>query len=220
MNTGLKFTTCICAGSLILVADELTGPDRQDGLDALLYAHTVASHKFPDFRTIDDWTQANKMAVRTLGATLFSDTHVSIPVSLPDSFTLSELLPRVAGQIVPSAASRSLVASLERLSCQDPASAPNELMRRHALQQERWIRLQVGVMSAGTRMSVFTMAFEYGEPVAGNLAAQRFSRQKVNANLTVSGYQALVEQEDYDLSRATVISLLGSRRQEQVIELI
>jgi hypothetical protein len=220
MNTGLNFTTYICAGSLILLADELSGPDRQDGLDALLYAHTVASHKSPDFRTIDDWTHANKMAVRTLGGALYSDTDVSIPTPLNQSFTLSELLQRVVWKMVPSAASRALVASLERLSRQDPSSAPNELLRRHALQQERWIRLQVGVISAGSRIDVFTMAFEYGEPVAGSLAAQRFSREKVNANLTVSGYQALVEREDYDMSRATVISLLQSRRQEQVIELI
>ncbi|MCP1421355.1 MULTISPECIES: hypothetical protein [Pseudomonas] len=218
MNTDLNYTTYVCAGSVVLVADEVSGPDRQDGLDALLYAHTVASHKFPEFGTFDDWAQANKMAVRTLGGTLYSDSHVSIP-PLPDTFSLSELLPQVMGQRLPDAALRSLIASLEQLSCQDPTSPPNELLRKHAVQQCRWIRLQLGVMSAGTRMAVFTIAFEYGEPVADSLAVQRFRQEKVNTNLTVSGYQALVEREDYDLSRDTVIALLESRRQEQVIEL-
>ena len=219
MNTGLNYRTYICAGSMILVADEVSGADRQDGLDALLYAQTVASLKCLDVSAFDDWVHANKMAIRTLGGALYSDTHIISPAGLLGSFTLSELMPRIVGQQVPAAALRSLIASLERLSRQDPASPSNELLRRHSVQQDRWIRLQVGVMSAGTRMTVFTIAFESGEPVTDSLATQRFIHEKTNTNLSVSGYQALVEREDYDLSRATIISLLESRRLEQIVEL-
>ncbi|MFY0729096.1 hypothetical protein [Pseudomonas sp. NFX15] len=219
MNTGLNYTSYVCAGGVILLADELSGADRQDGLDALLYAYTVASHKCPDFRAFGDWAQANKLAMRTLGGALVNDSHGSFPAPLTGSFTLSEWLPQVVAKGVSASALTSLADSLERISRQTSASPSTELLRRHAVQQERWVRLQVAVMSTGTRMTVFTIAFEYGEPVAGNLAAQRFQAAKVNANVAVSGYQALVEREDYDLSRATIISLLGERRQEQVVAL-
>ncbi|WP_419712225.1 hypothetical protein [Pseudomonas sp. NFX224] len=219
MSTELNYSTYVCAGCMIVVAKELSEADTQDGLDALLYAHTVASLKNSDDSTVADWAYANKMAVRTLGGTLYSDSHVTIPATLPDSFTLRELLPQIVGQAVPAGALRSLTASLERLSRQDTASAPNELLRTHALQHERCIRLQVGVMSEGTHLIVLTIAFENGEPVTKSLATQRFSLEKANANLTVSSYQALVEREDYDLSRATIISLLEHRRQEQIVTL-
>ncbi|MBV6826158.1 hypothetical protein [Pseudomonas sp. PD9R] len=214
MSKGLNYETFICSGALMLVADELSAPERQDGLDALLYAQTVASHQFPNADEHDSWVHANKMAMRTLGGMLFSDPYVSLPVPLPGSFDLSELAQQVLRQWLPAAGVKFLNTCLQRLS-----SPAKDVLRKHALQQDRQVRFQFGVMSAGTTLTVATIAFAYDEAIVGDLSAYRFLPEKVLANVSVSGYRVNLEPEDYDLSRATVISLLGNRRQERIIQL-
>jgi hypothetical protein len=220
MNAGFGFKASICAGAVILMADELPESERYDGLDALLYSQTVASHKVPDLTEFESWAHADKMAMRVMGATLLDDPSVSLPVPLPGSFTLAELAQQVLRQWMPAATAEALYTSLELLSDQAVTSPANEVLRKYALQQERWIRFKIGVLSQGIAMSVAVISFEIDEVVADNLLCHRFSTEKVPGNVSVTGYKALIDPEDYDLSRAKVISLLGSRRQEQIIPFI
>ncbi|MGE8176106.1 hypothetical protein [Pseudomonas fluorescens] len=219
MSTGLSYTTFMCAGTVILVADELSGSDRQDGLDALLYSQTVASRKFPDFAEFESWMRASKMAIRTLGGILFSDPNVSHPVPISGGFTLGELAQQVLRQWVPAAAVRSLEASLELLSRRASTSPESNVLREHVLQQETRVQFKFGVMSPGVAMAVAAIAFECDEAVVGDILSYRFCHEKIVGNVSISGYNALVEPEDYDLSRDTIISLLGARRQEHIIKL-
>ena len=68
-------------------------------------------------------------------------------------------------------------------------------------------------------MAFAAISFEVDEVIVGNLPAHRFRHEKVLGNVSISAFNALVEPEDYDLSRETVVSLLGARRQEQIVQL-
>lgn len=219
MSSGLNYTTFICAGAVILVADELSTSDRQDGLDALLYAQTVATRKVPDFEEFESWAYANKMAVRTLGGMLFNDPHISLPAPLYGRFTLGDLALLVLHQWLPAAAVKAMGDSLANLAQQAPDSVAIRLLRAHALQQETRVQIKFGVLSNDLCIDVAAIAFEYDEAIVGHLLGHHFSHEKVPGNVSISALKAHLESDDYELSRATVISLLGARRLEQIVQL-
>ncbi|MHC8348549.1 hypothetical protein ACYZT7_03990 [Pseudomonas sp. RT4P38] len=220
MNAGVGFKTFICAGAVILVADELPESDRHDGLDALLYSQTVASHKVPDFSEIEPWTHANKMAMRVTGAMLLGNPNVSLPVPMPGSFTLVGLMQQIPRQWMPVATANALDTSLKLLSGQASAALASEVLQQHVLHNGRWIRFTFGFITQGLAITTVVIAFEFDEVIVGNLLCHRFNTEKILGNVSVDGYKALLDPEDYDLSRAKVVSLLGARRQEQIIALI
>lgn len=219
MNTGVGFKTFICAGAVILVAVELPESDRHDGLDALLYSQTIASHKVPDFSEIKPWTHANKMAMRVVGAMLLDNPNVSLPVPMPGKFTLVELMQQIPRQWMPAATAQALDSSLELLSDQASATLASEVLQKHVLHQGRWIRFTFGFITQGLVITTVVISFGFDEIIVGNLLRHRFNTEKILGNVSVDGYKALIDPEDYDLSRAKVISLLGARRQEQIIPL-
>ncbi|MHC8289183.1 hypothetical protein ACYZUD_20700 [Pseudomonas sp. XS1P51] len=219
MSAASNYATYICAGTVILVANELSESHSQDGLDSLLYSQTVASRKFPDFAQSDLWINASRIAMKTLGGILFSEPNISLPVPASGAFTLGEMAQQVLRQLVSPTAEQSLKTSLVALSQCAPDSPESTLLHEHMVQNQRRVQFKFGVMSPGVAVAVAAISFEFDEVVAGNLFSHRFSHEKVIGNVLVGGYKALVESEDYDLSRATVISLLGTRRQEQIIKL-
>jgi hypothetical protein len=219
MGSGMNYSTFICAGTVVLVADELSMSDRQDGLDALLYAQTVATRKVPDFAEFESWAYANKMAVRTLGGMLLNDSHISLPALLYGSFALEDLALLVLRQWLPAAAIKAMEDNLSTLAQQASDTVASDLLRTHALQQETRVQFKFGVMSDDLSIDVAAIAFEYDEAIAGHLLSHRFSHEKVLGNVSICALKAQLESEDYELSRATVISLLGARRQEQIIQL-
>lgn len=219
MNTGGGFTTFICAGAVIMVADELPESDRHDGLDALLYSQTVASHKVPDFSEVEPWIHANKVAMRVMGAMLLDNPNVSLPVPMPGSFTLVELVQQIPRQWMPVATAQALDTGLKLLSDQASAALASEVLQKHVLHEGRWIRFTFGFITQDLAITTVVIAFEFDEVIVGSVLGHRFNTEKVLGNVSVDGYKALLDPEDYDLSRAKVISLLGARRQEQIIAL-
>ena len=219
MNTGVGFKTFICAGAVILVADKLPEPDRHDGLDALLYSQTVASHKVPDFSEVEPWTHANKIAMRVMGAMLLDNPNVSLPVRMPGNFTLVELTQQILRPWLPAATAQALDSRLEFLSGQASAALASEILQQHVLHQGSWIRFTFGFITQGLAITTVVISFEFDEVIVGSLLRHRFNTEKLLGNVSVDGYKALLDLEDYDLSRAKVVSLLGARRQEQIIAL-
>ncbi|MDI2142865.1 MULTISPECIES: hypothetical protein [unclassified Pseudomonas] len=219
MNTDVGVKTFICAGTVVLVADELLESDRCDGLDALLYAQLVASHKCPDLTQVDSWNQANKTALRVTGAMLLDNPHASLPVPMPGSFTLAELIRRIFHQWVPAATDEVVGSSLTLLSMQASSGHAMEVLLQHSLHEGKWVRFGFSLLSRDLSVSTVFIAFEVDEVIEGNLLCHRFNTANVLGNVSIDGYKALFDPEDYVFSRDKVIALLGDRRQEQIIAL-
>ncbi|KAE9648927.1 hypothetical protein [Pseudomonas sp. PB106] len=217
MNT--KFEIFVCAGAVILVADELSDADRSDSLDALLYSQTVAAHKAADMRDADTWIHANKVAMRATGAMLSDNPSGNLPITVLENFTLLELTTRLLHLWVPATAPCVRASTVELQLNQALATAANEQLQQHVLLGGKWIRFILGFVSAGTVITTITLSFEVADSVIDNVMQHRFSRESIPGNVFVEGYRALVDPEDYDFSRAKIISLLGERRQEQIIAL-
>ncbi|CAI8925382.1 hypothetical protein [Pseudomonas sp. IT-P395] len=217
MNTGSK--TFVCAGAIILLADELSTADRSDSLDALLYSQTVASHKVSDVSDVTAWTHANKMAMRATGALLLDNPGVSLPLPMPDSFTLLEFATRLLHHWIPATVTRVSASAIESQLKQVSVAVANESIQPHILSGGNCIRFMLGFASAGTTLSTVILSFESAESIVDNVLHHRFNSKSVQGNVFVEGYRALIDPEDYIFSRAKVISLLGERRQEQIIAL-
>jgi hypothetical protein len=217
MNTGYK--TFVCAGAVILLADELSAADRSDSLDALLYAQTVASHKVSDVHDVESWAHANKVAMRAAGAMLLDNPGVSFPAPMPESFTLLELATGLLHHWIPATAARVCAAAIELQLKGVSAAIAKQIIQSHVLLEGKRIRFMLGFASPGTELSTVILSFEVGESVVDNVLHHRFNSKSGLGNVFVEGYRALIDPEDYVFSRAKVISLLGERRQEQIIAL-
>lgn len=219
MITTSNYDSYLCAGAVVLVANKLSAPERQDGLDSLLYSQTVASRKFPDFAEFYPWISASRTAMKTLGGMLFSEPDNSYPASDTGSFTLGDLAQETLGQLVSVDAEHSLKTSLEALSLRPLDSPESALLQAYTVQNQKRVQFKFGVISPGVSIIFAALSFEYNHKVMGNVLNHRFSHEQVVGNLSIAGFKALVEPEDYDLSRETISSLLGASRVEQVIKL-
>lgn len=217
MNTGFK--TFVCAGAVILVADELSAADRSDSLDALLYAQTVAAHKVSDGRDVESWAHANNMALRATGALLLDNPGVNFSAPLPESFTVLELATRLLHSWIPATVTRVCASAIELQLKQVSAEVANQSIQPHVLLEGNCIRFMLGVVSSGIAVSTVVVSFEVAEIVVDNVLYHRFNNKSIQGRVFVEGYKALIDPEDYGFSRAKVISLLGERRQEQIIAL-
>lgn len=219
MHKTLGFKAFICAGAVILVADELSESDTQDSLDALLYSQAAATNKITDLTQVETWTRANKMAMRVTGAMLLDNPDANFPVSMPGRFSLLGLARQVLGEWIPETVA-SVMDSNVQLRLEQALAAPAiEELQQHVVHQDKWVRFMFGVVCPDLTITVVLIAFAFDEPIVDNVLRHRFNSEKVLGNLYVDGYKALADPEDYDLSRATIISLLGERRHKQIIAL-
>lgn len=217
--TDSTYTTYLVAGCVTLVCNKLSASERQDGLDAFLYAQVVASNKHPDFAEDTQWSHANRMAMRTLGGVLLSEPSIGFPAPMLSTFTLGELLTPLLSQSSLRSATAHLENSLKTLSVYPVDSCEQGLFRQHSVQGEARVRFQVGIIEPGILLKSLGVSFAVDGTVSGNPLGHRFDSANLLGNVSIHAYGALVETEDYDLSRSTIAALLGSLRQEQVIEL-
>lgn len=214
-----EFKTFVCAGAVILVADELSESDSSDSLDALLYSQTVASRKVLDVRDVESWIHANKMALRTTGAMLLDNPGGNLPVPMPESFTLLEFATRFLHRWIPATVTHVSASAIELQLKQDTAAAARASIQSHVIREESCIRFILGVASSGIEVTAVILSFEVEDSIVGNVLHHRFNSKNIRGNVFVEGYRALIDPEDYVFSRAVAISLLGERRQEQIIAL-
>lgn len=218
MDEVAGFKLFVCAGAIVLVADEVSESNQCDSLDALLYSQTVAARKVADFSQVEAWCQANKMAMRITGALLLDNPAVSLPLATLGSFSLLGLAQQVIQKRMPSSAlwgDSSFPSLLDRAS----AALARDTLQEHVLHEQRWIRFMLSIISPGLNITTVMIAFEFDEPIADQVLEHRFNTEKILGNVSIDIYRALVDPEDYELSRKTIISLLGERRQEQIIAL-
>lgn len=219
MMAALNYSPYLCAGAVVLVANKLSDADRQDGLDALLYSQTVASRKCPDFAEFEPWITASRSAMKTLGGMLLSEPGNSYPAYDQGSFKLGDLAQATLGQLMSVDAERSLKTCLTALSLRPLEDAASALVQASTVQNHKRVLFRFGVISPGVSIVFAALSFEYDDDFEGHVLNHRFRYEKVVGNLSIAGFKALVEPEDYDFSRETIRSLLGASRLEQVIGL-
>lgn len=207
----------VCGCALVLVADDLSSQERQDALDALLYSQTAASRKVLELSAVESWAHANKMAMRVAGAVLADDREINVPLSASGAFTLLEIVQEINNSSEPpiKIPGGHWMSALKL----EETSPTLDVLQKHVVHEGRWIRFMFAVFSPGITITTVVISFECSEIMGTNIFQHRFSADEVVGNISVSTSTALMDGDDYDFSRATVISLLGERRHEQIIAL-
>ena len=219
MDFNSKLNPFICAGAIVLVMADLPQANTTDSLDALLYSQTVAANKVTDFSRGEPWANANKIALRVTGALLLDNPVTSLPAPMHDSFSLLELAQEVLRSWLPVTAASVLESTWQNRLDQPFSTIAMETLQQHVVHQGRWIRFMFSLLCADQTITTVMIAFEFDEVIVGNVLQHRFNTEKVLGNLSTDGYKALVDPEDYEFSRATIISLLGDLRHEKIIAL-
>lgn len=216
-NTG--FDVFVCAGAIVLVANEVSASDRRDTLDALLYSQTVAARKVTDLASVVSWCHGHKMAMRITGTLLLDNPEVRLPVPTQGCFRLMELAKQVIHEAMPSSAVWGSDSNVQSQLDRTLATLASDVFQKHILHEGKWIRFMLSVLSPDLNLTTVMIAFEFDEPVVNHVLEHRFNTAKIVGNVSLDVYRALVDPEDYGLSRTTIISLLGERRQEQIMAL-
>ncbi|WP_460123573.1 hypothetical protein [Pseudomonas sp. H3_G09] len=217
MSKDQSCTAFVCACALVLVTDDLSGQERQDALDALLYSQTAASRKASQFSAAQTWAQITDRAMRVAGASLTDDQEMNFPLPVSGGVTLLEVAQQTMDCWMPAIN----LPGGQRLSDLKLEATPATLglLRQHVVRDDKWIRFMFAVVSPGITIPKVVISFEYCGVIGADILQHRFTADDVVGDVCVSASKALLDREDYDFSRATVISLLGERRQEQVLAL-
>ncbi|VVN13379.1 hypothetical protein PS662_03969 [Pseudomonas fluorescens] len=157
--------------------------------------------------------------MKTLGGMLLSEPGNSYPVSDRGSFTLADLAQETLGKLVSLDAQQSLKTSLNALSRRPFDHPESALLHAFTVQDQKRVRFKFGVISPGVSITFAALSFEYDDHFVGSVLSHRFRHETVLGNLSIAGFKAVVEPEDYEYSRETIRSLLGASRVEQVIKL-
>ncbi|WP_332765079.1 hypothetical protein [Pseudomonas koreensis] len=217
MSTGLDCNAFVCAGTLVLVANGLPDAQKTDVLNALLYAQTVADRNVADFSPIASWTQARNRAMSVTGALLLGEPEIHFPVPAPASFTLLTLAQQAMHRVNPDMAviTDGWLQGL-RLE-QTPAAL--QVLEKHVVKEEKWVRFLLTLVTAQASITTVVISFQATGLREAPVIQRRFSAGALIGNMSISASKALLESEDYDFSRAAVVSLLGERCREQIISL-
>lgn len=216
MSTGLGCNAFICAGTLVLVANELPDAQKTDVLNALLYAQTVADRNVANFSAIASWNQARNRAMSVTGALLLGEPEIHFPVSAPASFTLLTLAQQAMHRVNPDMA---VIADgwLQGLRLEQTPAAL-QVLEKHVVKEE-WVRFLLTLVSAQASISTVVICFQAADLREASVIQRRFSAEALIGNMSISASKALLESEDYDFSRAAILSLLGERCLEQIVGL-
>ncbi|MFG6204564.1 hypothetical protein [Pseudomonas retamae] len=217
MSTGLGCNAFVCAGTLVLVASELPDAQKTDVLNALLYAQTVADRNVADLSATSLWTQARNRAMSVTGALLLGEPEIHFPVPMPSSFNVLELAQQAMHRANPDMA---VIADdwLQGLQLEQTPAAL-EVLEKHVVKQDKWVRFLLTLVSAQASITTVVICFQAVGLMDASAIERRFSGGAIAGNMSVSASKALLEPEDYDFSRAAVLSLLGERCLEQIIGL-
>lgn len=217
MSTGLGCNAFVCAGTLVLVANELPDAQKTDVLNALLYAQTVADRKVANFSAIASWNQARNRAMSVTGALLLGEPQIHFPVPAPASFTVLTLAQQAMHRVNPDMA---VIADgwLQGLRLEQTPAAL-QVLEKHVVKEEKWVRFLLTLVSAQAGISTVVICFQAADLREAPVMQRRFSAEALIGNMSISASKVLLESEDYDFSRAAILSLLGERCLEQIVGL-
>ncbi|MDR9752246.1 hypothetical protein RG836_12370 [Pseudomonas sp. SZMC_28357] len=211
------YSTWLVAGAVVLVSDALSATEQQDALDALLYSRAVASLKHPDFADQALWAEAYKRAMRIVGGLPLDDAHVDIPNELPQGFTLSQLLMPIVACSALKPVHDAVQRSLQALSRYAAETSEMRLFREHLTVGKTGVRLHIAVVDRGLLIRSLWICFASDEVIAAAPLEQCFSQRLVADQIALYQHNVVIEEDDYVQSRDTVSSLLGGRRQLQLL---
>jgi hypothetical protein len=211
------YSTWLVAGAVVLVSDALSVAERQDALDAFLYSRVVASLKHPDFADQALWAGAYKRAMRIVGGLPLDDAHVDIPNELPQGFTLSQLLLPIVACSALRPVLDTVQRSLQALSRYDAETNEMRLFREHLTAGKAGFRLHIAVVDRGLLIRSLWVCFASDEEIAASPLEQCFNQRLVADQIALYQHNVVIEEDDYEQSRDTVVALLGERRQLQLL---
>jgi hypothetical protein len=227
MNDG--YSVFINAGAVVIVSPDMTGQEKRDVLDSVLFAQLVASKKYPayaqaqkrydEYRDVlkngwlqktaawDNFTldeQSNFNAAHWLGRRLGE----SVDHTMADEVT--RLLNRVA-QL------RGTLPAIEQLrdqTCKRKESVPSEI--DGAIGR---VCLQVILARRGPLLSSVALSYETRQPVISNPLGQCLSVANVVGNLQSRCFQANLSKELYDPLRGAIVQKLGDKPTKHVFDI-
>jgi hypothetical protein len=221
----------VSGGSILVLSPMLERSQRDDFTTSTLYMQLASTNKHPDFKDFDSWGEVYSLLLRrlhfnVLGAvgevyTLGGEGHVSVAGVINNALERFFSLEQIA----------LLNPALQSLCADASSSTSLQILTRHAVepviessestdsQGQTRIRLQVGLVDETATLKMLRISFAVTEPLNSNFMSQQFMAEGIIGSVQLSCFQAQLSDEYEDFSRSTVLSILGTRRTDEIVEL-
>ncbi|RON58427.1 hypothetical protein [Pseudomonas frederiksbergensis] len=221
----------VSGGSVLVLSPVLGSSQRDDVTASTLYMQLASTNKHPEFKDFDLWCEVYSILLRRL--------HFNVLGTAGDVYTLGREGHVSVASVIDNALERFF--SREQIALIHPAlqslstGASNctslQVLTRHAVepvigtsestdsQGLTRIRLQVGLVDETATLKMLRISFAVAEPLSSNFMSQQFMADRIRGSVHLSCFQAQLTDEYEDFSRSTVLSILGTRREDEIVEL-
>lgn len=221
----------VSGGSVLVLSPMLERSQRDDFTASTLYMQLASTHKHPEFKDFDSWCEVYSLLLRRL--------HFNVLGTAGDVYTLGREGHVSVASVIDNALercfSREQIAlinpALQSLSAGTSSGTSLQVLTRHAVepvigtsestdsQGLTRIRLQVGLVDEAATLKMLRISFAVAEPLNSNFMSQQFMADRINGSVHLLCFQAQLSDEYEDFSRSTVLSILGTRREDEIVEL-
>ncbi|MGF6206208.1 hypothetical protein [Pseudomonas frederiksbergensis] len=221
----------VSGGSVLVLSPMLESSQRDDFTASTLYMQLASTNKYPEFKDFDSWCEVYSILLRRLHFSVFGtvgdvytlgrEGHVSV-VSVFDNvlgrFFSHEQIALISPALQSLSAGASPRTSLQVLTrhAVEPVNAPSDSMDSQGLTR---IRMQVGLVDETATLKMLRISFAVAEPLNSNLMNQKFMADRINGSVHLSCFQAQLSEEYEEFSRSTVLSILSTRRDGEIVKL-
>lgn len=219
----------IDAGAVVLLPTDLTGQDRLDVLNSVLFAQLVASKKYPALARSSDWYSAYREVLNN-GWMQKAVSWDNFTLAASSKTHLMGCVEERLGEYVERTLITQVTDVLKRVAQLSSTLPAIELLREHAHRPKSpdssevphkapdRIRLQVILAQPGPVLSSVCLEFE-PEHVTPNPLGQLFSTHPVVGNIQLRCFKASLSQALYAPFRDAIVHKLGDKAARNIIDI-
>lgn len=218
----LNYDLFINGGSLLLLSHELSQGAREDVLDSILYMQLATAAKQPSWVEYEQWWGLYRSQLNQFGWARLQDFGGSFePEPGQPGQTISKIVATKASFYLSSRYIEAIDRALIELSRLPPDSAVRTQLRQYSVAGDRAsnltsVRLQVGVVLAGTRLIYLTFSFATRETLPNSIIEHVFRTSDIVGDIEFNGCITVLDSTAFEPWRKRVAMAVASAREDLI----
>ncbi|EJL93858.1 hypothetical protein PMI18_05830 [Pseudomonas sp. GM102] len=218
----LNYDMFVVGGSILLLSHELNQSVRDDVLDSALYMQLASVAKPPSLTEYEQWWELYRSQLNQFGWARLQDFGGSFkPDSKQPCQTISQIVASKVSLYLSSPYVEAIDRALVELSRLPPQSAVRTQLRQYSVAEDQAskltrVRLQIGIVLAGTRLICLTFSFETHETLPNSIIEHIFRTNDIVGEIEFNGCISVLDSTAFELWRKRIAMAVAPAREELI----
>ncbi len=221
----MGYSVYICAGSVLVVSQDLLPARQQDVLDTVLFAQLAADEDFPGGCNDSQWFDVFTSTLSACGWAFYAqkETDEHFLTSDDATFSVRDALAVSANRNCSDDQVAVLSAALDKAVALPPDSDVAQVFREHSLlgdgAEMTRIRVMGGIVEANGFLSMTSVSFDTHVMLGKHFVENEITLNQVDGALSSRFFLARFNHDEFNDYREDTVEWLGAQRGTQCVEI-